>query len=414
MSKERRLIKRASALSVLALLAMPLLAACGAEPTPAPLATATTGGGATVEATATTAVEAPTATTAVEAATPTTAMAEETATTGTGTGAALKVGLVTDVGRLNDKSFNQSSWEGVLQAQKELGIEAKAIETVDTKEYQQNIGQFISEGYNVIVTVGFALGEATIAAAKDNPDIKFIGVDQFQTEEVPNLAGLIFDEDKAGYLAGVLAASISQSGNIGAVCGTDDVPPVWRFGEGYKAGALSVKPDITVQVTYHSDVDITKTFTDPEWGKTTGLSMIDRGADVLFGAGGITGNGAIFAAKERSKLAIGVDTDQYFTIGDEYKDALVSSAMKLLTPGVFNQIKAVQDNTFKGGNVVGDVGLAPFHDNEAKVPADVKSKLDEIDKGLKDGSIKTCVPPTKGGAAPEGCAGAGTATTPTP
>ena len=286
MSKERRLIKRASALSALALLAMPLLAACGAEPTPVPAATATSGTGAGTEATATTAMAEPTATTATEEATPTTAVAEETATTGTGTGASLKVGLVTDVGRLNDKSFNQSSWEGVLQAQQELGIEARSIETVDTKDYAQNIGQFISEGYNVIVTVGFALGEATVQAAKDNPDIKFIGVDQFQSEELPNLAGLIFGEDKAGYLAGVLAASISQTNNIGAVCGTDDVPPVWKFGEGYKAGALSVKPDITVQVTYHSDVDISKTFTDPEWGKTTGLSMIDRGADILFGAGG--------------------------------------------------------------------------------------------------------------------------------
>jgi basic membrane protein A len=409
MSKERRLIKRASAFSALALLAMPLLAACGATATPVP-ATATTGN--TVEATATTGTVAATATT-MEEATPTTAVAEETATTGTGTGASLKVGLVTDVGRLNDKSFNQSSWEGVLQAQQELGIEAKAIETVDTSAYEQNIGQFISEGYDVVVTVGFALGEATVKAATDNPDIKFIGVDQFQAEELPNLAGLIFDEDKAGYLAGVLAASISASNNIGAVCGTDDVPPVWKFGEGYKAGALSVKPDITVQVTYHSDVDITKTFTDPEWGKTTGLSMIDRGADVLFGAGGITGNGAIFAAKERSKLAIGVDTDQYFTIGDE--DALVSSAMKLLTPGVYNQIKAIQDDTFKGGNTIGEVGLAPFHDNEDKVPADVKANLEQISKGLMDGTIKTCVSPAKGAPAPEGCSGTGDAmTTPTP
>jgi basic membrane protein A len=408
MSKERRLIKRASAFAALSLLALPLLAACGAEatPTPPPAATATTA--PVVEPTATTAVAEPTATTA---------MAEETATTGTGTGAALKVGLVTDVGRLNDKSFNQSSWEGVLQAQQELGIEAKAIETVDTKDYQQNIGQFISEGYNVIVTVGFALGEATIAAAKENPDIKFIGVDQFQAEEIPNLAGLIFDEDKAGYLAGVLAASISQSGNIGAVCGTDDVPPVWKFGEGYKAGALSAKPDITVQVTYHSDVDITKTFTDPEWGKTTGLSMIDRGADVLFGAGGITGNGAIFAAKERNVLAIGVDADQYFTIGDEYKDALVSSAIKLLTPGVFNLIKTVQDGKFTGGNNVGEVGLAPFHDQEAKVPAEVKSKLDQLAQDLQSGTVKTCVSPAKGAPAPEGCEGAAsgdTTTTPTP
>lgn len=404
MSSERRLIKRASAFAALSLLALPLLTACGTQATPVPAATATTAPAA--EPTATTAMQEPTATTA---------MAEATATTGAG--AALKVGLVTDVGRLNDKSFNQSSWEGVLQAQQELGIEAKAIETVDTKDYADNIGQFISEGYDVIVTVGFALGEATIAAATDNPDVKFIGVDQFQVEELPNLAGLIFDEDKAGYLAGVLAASVSQNNNIGAVCGTDDVPPVWKFGEGYRNGALSVKPDITVQVTYHSDVDISKTFTDPEWGKTTGLSMIDRGADVLFGAGGLTGNGAIFAAKERNVLAIGVDTDQYFTIGDEYKDALVSSAMKLLTPGVFNLIKSVQDGTFKGGNNVGEVGLAPFHDQEAKVPADVKTQLDKLAQDLQSGAVKTCVSPAKGAPAPEGCSGASTgdtATTPTP
>jgi basic membrane protein A len=304
---------------------------------------------------------------------------------------------------LNDKSFNQSSWEGVQLAEQELGIEAKAIETVDTKDYEKNINQFVDEGYNVIVTVGFALGEATTAAAKANPEVMFVGVDQFQAETLPNLAGLIFDEDKAGYLAGVLAAGVSKSGNIGAVCGTDDVPPVWRFCEGYKNGAKSQNPNVTVQVTYHSDVDITKTFVDPEWGKTTALSMIDRGADVVFGAGGLTGNGALFAAKERNVLAIGVDTDQYFTIGDEYKSALVSSAMKLLTPGVYDNIKAAQDGAFKGGNVVGSVGLAPFHDQEAVVPADLQTKIDEIDTGLADGSVKTCVSPAKGVDPPAGC-----------
>jgi basic membrane protein A len=346
------------------------------------------------------------------AATP--AVTEPTATPAGAAGSKLKVGLVTDVGRLNDKSFNQSSWEGVQQAQKELGVVAKAIETQDTKDYAKNIGQFIDEKYDVIVTVGFAIGEATTKAAQDNPNIKFIGVDQFQDPSkpvIPNLAGLIFDEDKAGYLAGVLAASISKTGNIGAVCGTDIVPPVWRFGEGYKAGAQSVKPDIKLQVTYHSDVDITKTFIDPEWGKTTALSMIDKGADVVFGAGGQTGNGAIFAAKEKNIAAIGVDTDQYFTIGDEYKSALVSSAMKLLTPGVFNLIKAAQDGTFKGGNNTGTVGLAPFHDWESKVPADVKQKLQDVDKGLQDGSIKTCVSPAKGAPSPCGATG-GTAETP--
>lgn len=380
------------------LLLAPVLAACGPEAaTPTTLPTPTT---AMVE---------PTATTMMEEATPTTeATAEATATSGSGTGstgAKIKVGLVTDVGRLNDKSFNQSSWEGVQRAKDELGIEANYIETVDPKDYQKNLAQFIDEDYDAIVTVGFAMGEATIEAAKANPDIKFIGVDQFQAEELPNVAGIIFDEDKAGYLAGVLAASISKSNNIGAVLGTDDVPPVWKFGEGYKAGAMSVKPDITVQVTYHSDVDITKTFVDPDWGKSTAISMIEKGADVVFGAGGQTGNGAIFAAKERNVAAIGVDADQYLTIGDEYKSALASSAMKLLDRGVFNQVKAVQDGTFKGGNNIGEVGLAPFHDWESKIDASVKAKLEEVDAGLRSGSIKTCVSPAKGAPAPEGCSG---------
>ncbi len=397
---KERIFGRAWRALALTALAVPILSACGAAATPTVVEpTATT----MMEApTATTAMmEQPTATTAMMEGTATTGMMEATATTGSAMGGKLKVGLVTDVGRLNDKSFNQSSWEGVQQAEKDLGAEIKAIETTDTKDYDRNIQQFVDQNYDVIVTVGFALGEATTKAAKANPNIKFIGVDQFQADTLPNVAGLVFEEDKAGYLAGVLAASISKSHNIGAVLGTDEVPPVWRYGEGYKAGAKSVDPNTTVQTTYHSDVDISKTFVDPDWGKTTALSMIDRTADVVFGAGGSTGNGAIFAAKERNVAAIGVDTDQYFTIGDQYKSALLSSAEKLLTPGVFNLVKSAQEGNFKGGNNTGDVGLAPYHDWADRVPADVKAKIEATEKGLKDGSIKTCVSPAKG--APDPC-----------
>ncbi|MEA2576179.1 MAG: basic rane protein [Chloroflexia bacterium] len=408
----RRLFGRAGKALAVFMLAVPILAACGgpaATPTAAPTNTT-----AVEQPTSTTAVEQPTATTAVEEPSATTAIAEETATEGTtgtataGTsgGGKLKVGLVTDVGRLNDKSFNQGSWEGVEKAGKDLGLETNYIETSDPKDYDKNIQQFVDQGYDVVVTVGFALGEATTKAAQANPKILFIGVDQAQFDAtgnpvtIPNLAGLIFDEDKAGYLAGVLAASVSKKDNIGAVLGTDDVPPVWRFGEGYKAGAKSVKPNITVQATYHSDVPITQTFVDPEWGKTTALSMIDRGADVVFGAGGLTGNGAIFAAKDRGIAAIGVDVDQYETIGDEYKGSLLSSATKHLGLGVYNLIKAAQDGNFKGGNNVGEVGLAPYHDWASKVPADVDAKVKEVDAALKSGSLKTCVSPAKGAPSP--------------
>jgi basic membrane protein A len=309
------------------------------------------------------------------------------------------VGLVTDVGKINDKSFNQSAWEGVQQAEKDLGAKVQYIETTDAKDYAKNIGTFGDEGYDVIVTVGFALGEATRAAAATYPNVKFIGVDQDQFEgAIDNVAGLVFPEDQAGFLVGALAAAMSQSNKIGAVCGTDAVPPVWRFGEGYKAGAAYADQmngtTTEVFVVYHSDVGFDKTFTDPEWGAATAKSMMDQGADAIFGCGGITGNGAITAAAQSGAYAIGVDTDQYLTL-PEAAPRMLSSAMKLITPGVFDLVKAAQDGSFPSGNYVGDAGFAPFHDLESEVPAEVKSMMEEINAGLLDGSIKTEVPPVK-------------------
>ncbi len=169
--------------------------------------------------------------------------------------APIKIGLVTDVGRVNDRSFNQSAWDGVKQAGAALGltedVDFKYIETQDAKDYADNMQQFIDNEYNVIVTVGFALGEATTAAAKANPDIYFIGVDQFQGEALPNLTGLVFNEDKSGFLAGALAAQLSKTGTIGAVLGTDLVPPVVAFKEGYELGAKYINPDIKLIATYH-------------------------------------------------------------------------------------------------------------------------------------------------------------------
>jgi basic membrane protein A len=304
------------------------------------------------------------------------------------------VGLVTDVGKIDDKSFNQSTWEGVQQAEKELGAQVKYIETTDSKDYDKNIATFADEKYDVIVTVGFALGEASIAAAKKYPDIKFIGVDQFQEEAITNLAGLNFPEDNAGFLVGALAAMMSKSKKIGAVCGTDAVPPVWRFGEGYRAGAAYIDPAVEVNVIYHSDVGFDKTFLDPEWGKTTAISMIDKGVDVVFGAGGKTGNGALLGAAEKGVYAIGVDTDQYFTVPEAQK-VMLSSAMKMLTPGTFELIKMAKEGNFPSGNYFGDAGYAPYHDLDSQVPAEVKTKMEEIEKALLDGSLKTNVAPVK-------------------
>jgi basic membrane protein A len=303
----------------------------------------------------------------------------------------LCVGLVTDVGEVDDKSFNQSAWEGVKLAEAELGATVDYIETKDAKDYAANVALFADQGYDVIVTVGFAMGEATLVAASEYPDIQFIGVDQFQAWEfdgddstnVANVAGLLFPEDQAGFLAGALAAMMSETGTVAAVLGTDLVPPVVAFKEGYEAGALYINPDINLISTYHpGGLDVA--FTDPEWGATTARQALDNGADVVFGAGGKTGNGALIeVAAEEGAFCIGVDSDQWETVPEAHS-CLISSAMKLITPGVRGLIE-----NFAAGNQFGETGLAPFHDFDSAVPADVKSKLDEIDAGLRDGSIST-------------------------
>ena len=214
-----------------------------------------------------------------------------------------------------------------------------------------------------------------------------------------NLVGVVYHEDQSGFLVGALAAMMSQSHSIGAVCGTDAVPPVWRYGEGYKAGAAyedqknGTKTEVTV--VYHSDVGFDKTFTDPTWGADTANSMIDKGADAIFGCGGKTGNGAVDAAAQRGVYAIGVDTDQYFTLPEAAKQML-SSAMKPETEPVAAIIKLAKDGKFPtGGLYTGPSGYAPYHDLASKVPANVDTEMKALLKGLTDGSIKTDVPPAK-------------------
>jgi basic membrane protein A len=300
----------------------------------------------------------------------------------------LCVGLVTDVGEVDDKSFNQSAWEGVQQAESDLNAIINYVETKDGKDYAANIALFADQKYDVIVTVGFAMGEATGIAATEYPDISFIGVDQWNDGSIPNVTGLLFPEDKAGYLAGALAAMMSKTGTIAAVLGTDLVPPVVAFKEGYEAGAAAINPDINVISTYHpGGMDVA--FTDPEWGGTTAKQAIDNGADVVFGAGGKTGNGALIeVASNEGLYCLGVDSDQWGTVPEAHP-CLISSAMKLITPGVFDLLKLANDGAFPGGLYFGDTGLAPFHDFEDEIPQDVKDKLADLDAGLKDGSIST-------------------------
>ncbi|MFV9504781.1 MAG: BMP family lipoprotein, partial [Oscillochloridaceae bacterium umkhey_bin13] len=314
---------------------------------------------------------------------------------------ALKVGLVTDLGKVNDGTFNEFAHKGVLAAQEEYGFEYKFIETTAQADYVANIQTFVDEGFDVIVTVGFLIADATQAAAAANPNIVFIGVDQFYAPGTvtDNLVGLQFREDQAGFLAGALAAMVSESGTIGIVAG-QEIPPVKKFKHGFDNGAQYVRPDINLLGVY------LPTFIDPALGASTAEQMIGEGADVIFGAGGPTGSGAIKAAAERGTFVIGVDQDEFVTTFGNGSapgaDKILSSATKRVDVAVATEIAAVIKGTFQGNGIAvfdaagNGVGLADFHLAAANVTPAMQAKLDEIFKALADGSLNTGVDPAGG------------------
>jgi len=328
----------------------------------------------------------------------------------------LKIGVVTDVGTLDDHNFNQFSWEGAKAGAQAIGAAApKAVVTTQSADYAKNINSFVSQNYNIIVTVGFALGSDTTKAAKANPNIKFIGVDQGicvdaqgnpdstfackgdPAKLLPNYQGLVFKEQQPGYLAGVVAASISKSQHIAAIGGTATVPAVPNYMIGYYNGAKSVNPSIKVELKYVSAAPDAKAFNDPAGGKAAADQLLSQNPDidVLFQVAGKTGNGVLQSACDHNIHAIGVDVDQFLSTPDKAKCTVVS-AEKKLTKAVSDAIQRVNAKTDKGGTIPLDittdsVGLSPFHDSQSMITPDIQAKIDTAIKGLKDGSIKACV-----------------------
>jgi basic membrane lipoprotein Med (substrate-binding protein (PBP1-ABC) superfamily) len=308
-----------------------------------------------------------------------------------------RVNLVTDIGRIDDGTFNQFAYEGMTAAEECFGFETSFIETVSEADYATNIATSLSDDPAVLITNGFLIATDTLAAAEANPDVNFIGIDQFQEEFPANYVGVLFREDQGGFLAGVLAATLSESGVIGVVGGREDVPPVVRFVNAYQTGAESVNPDIRVLSVYN------ESFTTPDKGASDAAQFIGEGADVIFGAGGQTGSGGIAAAAEQGVWAIGVDQDEYFTTfsggeraGSEY---LATSAIKRVDLAVFRNIVAALQDEFEGGvyqlEAANDgITYAPFHD--AELPEEAVTALEETRAGLADGSIDTGVDPVTG------------------
>jgi basic membrane protein A len=328
----------------------------------------------------------------------------------------LKIGVVTDVGTVNDKNFNEYTYVGAKEGAQAIGAaEPPVTVPKDDSEYGSSIQAYVDQGYDIIVTAGFNLGVATTQAAHDNPDIWFIGVDQgppcvdedglpdttFACKGdaatlLPKLVAISFQEDQAGYLAGMASASASKTGTLGAIGGITLCGPCIRYMQGFLLGAQSINPDIKLKVDFVTDSNFVTAFNDPVTGKSFGEQFLQQNpdVDVLFQVAGKTGNGILDAACEADIYGIGVDVDQALS----YPNAAactITSATKSLALAVSTDIGKIVDGTMKGGDDHWDasrdgIGYAPFHDNASAFPSDMQQKLDDAFAKIKTGDIKTC------------------------
>ena len=330
----------------------------------------------------------------------------------------LKIGVVTDVGKVNDKNFNQFSYAGAVAGAVAIGAKVpKVVVPNAPSDYEPDLQAYVDGGYNVIVAVGFNLVRATAKLAKLNPKIWFIGVDHnpcingsgdvdptFKdcsgdiAKLLPNYIAINYQEDQAGYLAGIVAASASKSGIIGAVGGVAVCGPCVRYIQGFYLGAQSVNPAIKMKSAWVSASDFVKGFADQAGGTTFGAQFIKQnvGIDVVFQVAGLTGNGVIDAACAAKISAIGVDVDQYQSYKAS-KACILTSAEKHLAVSVSTSIQQIAAKTAKGGlifyNAANDgIGVSPFYDAASKLPADIKTTLDKAIAGMKAGTVVTCPP----------------------
>lgn len=300
------------------------------------------------------------------------------------------VGLVTDFGAV-DEGINREAWLA-LQDERAQGLidRIDMIETVDSRDRADNIRVLAADGYDVIVTTGAGMADETTAAARNYPAILFIGVEQPQNQRVSNLTGLVFHEERSGYLAGILAAAMTQTNHIAAVCEDKFIDPIRRYCEGFKAGAQDADPMVKVAISYR-DGSQENLFNDPDWGRATASQLIGAGADVVFAAGGNTADAALEVAAEQEALVIGTETDTYLRMAT-IRPRLLTSAVNDVRSGVRDLIRLARDGQFPAGEFFGRAGLAPFHDLERQIPAGIVQGLEESRLKLEIGSINPKIP----------------------
>jgi basic membrane protein A and related proteins len=318
---------------------------------------------------------------------------------GTAEGEGKKACLVTDSGGIDDKSFNATSWQGVLDAQEKLGVEAKYLESQQQADYEKNINAFLEEGCDIIITVGFLLGDATKVAAEANPDQLFSIVDFAYDPTIPNVSGQVFNTQEAAFLAGYVSAGVTKTGAVGTFGGIQ-IPTVTSFMDGFALGVnyYNEKHGTSVKVLGWDPATQTGLFTgnfeSTDDGRTMGESLMDEGADIIMPVAGPVGLGTAAAAKERGNVYIvGVDTDWTQT-APEYADIVLTSVLKNMAVTTYDDIEAAVNGTFEGGVVVGTLengglGLAGFGAQASMVSSELQGELDEVKAGIIDGSIAT-------------------------
>ncbi|HEX8780925.1 MAG TPA: BMP family ABC transporter substrate-binding protein [Nocardioides sp.] len=303
-----------------------------------------------------------------------------------------KACIVSDSGGFDDKSFNQTSHKGLLDAEESLGIQTGEVESNSDSEYADNIAALVSEGCNSITTVGFLLGDATEAAAKKNPKVDFSIVD-FAYEKAPkNLKGLVFNTNEPSFLAGYLAAATSETGTVGTFGGMN-IPTVTIFMEGFRQGVEKYNEDEGADVRLlgwdGKDGSFTDDFEDKTKGQAIGEQLISQGADIIFPVAGPAGLGGLQAAKDGDVKAIWVDTDGCVSAA-EYCDVLLTSVMKAMDVAVEEAIADSVHGEFSNELYVGTlenegVGLAEISD---EVDQEVVDKVEELEQQIIDGELK--------------------------
>ncbi len=253
----------------------------------------------------------------------------------------ITVAMITDVAGVNDQSFNQSAWEGLQRAEKELGVKVKYLESKQDSDYATNIETLVDEEVDLIVGVGMKLSEAIAEGAKLYPEQKFAIVDETYEQIPENVKSILFKAEESAYLAGLVAGKETKTNNIGFIGGME-LPVIDTFKFGYMAGAKVANENIQVQSQYANS------FTDQAKGKAIASQMFSKDADIVFTAGGDVGTGAIEAARELGKYSIGVDRDQSVVA----PETVMTSAMKRVDVGIYETVKELVEGKFAGGTSV--------------------------------------------------------------